>query len=81
MHLEDHMHQFIAYMKKKNSDFQDILLQQFNFQIAEGDAPTEKQQRVKKKQNLRKNNHQLRKRTRRRREGIEYKRKIDKEAG
>lgn len=35
IHLVNHMHQFAVYMKKKNNDFPDTLLQQFNFQTAE----------------------------------------------
>lgn len=31
MHLDDHLHQFIVYMKSHNKDFPDSLLQQFNF--------------------------------------------------
>ena len=38
MHLEDHLHEFVVYMKSKNIDFPDILLQQFNFHPAEEDA-------------------------------------------
>ena len=32
------MHQFAVYMKKKNKDFPDSLLQLFNFQASIGDA-------------------------------------------
>ena len=39
MHLENHMHQFAVYIKKKNKDFPDSLLQPFNFQASVGDAP------------------------------------------
>lgn len=40
MHLEDHLHQFTVYMKNRNKDFPDTLLQQFNFHPAVEDVPT-----------------------------------------
>ena len=38
MHLKNHMHQFVVYMKKKNKDFPDSLLQSFNYQASTEDA-------------------------------------------
>ncbi|KDO38245.1 hypothetical protein CISIN_1g034681mg [Citrus sinensis] len=39
MHLENHRHQPAIYIKKKNKDFPNSLLQPFNFQASAGDAP------------------------------------------
>lgn len=32
MHLKNHIHQLAVYIKRKNMDFPNTLLQQFNFQ-------------------------------------------------
>ena len=50
MHPEDHLHQFFIYMKSKNIDFPNTLLQQFNFHPAEEDAPTTQAATSKKEQ-------------------------------
>ena len=42
MHLESHVHQFAVYIKKKNKDFPDSLLQPFNLSASARDAPTRK---------------------------------------
>lgn len=42
MHLESHVHQFAVYIKKKNKDFPDSLLQPFNLLASAGDAPVTK---------------------------------------
>ncbi|GAY65896.1 hypothetical protein CUMW_244550 [Citrus unshiu] len=39
MHLENHRHQPAIYIKKKNKDVPNSLLQPFNFQASAGDAP------------------------------------------
>lgn len=39
MHLENHRHQFAVYMKKKNKDFLDSLMQSFNFHASARDGP------------------------------------------
>ena len=40
-HLEAQKHQFALYIKSKNADFPNSLLQQFNFEEAEETATTE----------------------------------------
>lgn len=49
MHLEDHMHQLAVYMKRKNRDFPDTLLQQFNFQtVVQGTLSVEAEAKSEK---------------------------------
>lgn len=40
MHFENHMHQFVVYIKIKNTNFSDFFLQPFNYPESARDAPT-----------------------------------------
>lgn len=47
MYLQDHMHQFVVYMRNKNKDFLNFLLQLFNFQASAATAATESEEQSK----------------------------------